>query len=84
MCFNTVLHVFCVFAYVGHRTVKSPAAFITMMIIIIRIINYVLNTVCVYTYLCVHNSYVGGVRTYNAAQWILNSTMHAGVACPPW
>jgi len=55
-----------------------------MMITIIIIVNYALNTVREYTYLCVNNSNVGGVHTYDAAQWILNSAMHAGVACPLW
>ena len=62
----------------SHRSLHCQATI--MMIIIIMIINffsnYVLNTV-VYIFVC----YVGGVR---AAHWILNSFMHAGVACPLW
>ena len=65
--------------YVGHRTVKPPAAFITMIIIII--INYVF-IYCTCIYLCVNNSYVGGVHTcssvdsqFSHACWCSMSTL---------
>jgi len=41
---------------------------------VIILINYVF-IYCTCIYLCVNISYVGGVRMYDAAQWILNSAM---------